>query len=208
MNLYSWSTGIVGDWEYRYKGFSSSEEEKLSEALVYLYKEIHRDLAGREVGSNYLDRHERKNCTIRCPCLRTRNGRAWGGYNTGTPSALVDEAFRKGNLRFRFHRTTSYVESVTDCREWGTCWVCATSREATFSGGHISCYDTGDAPDKRAKIRLCEIIFDPRWSSFELIATAVVHEVLHALGADEKAAYEMDPRRDDFTGGCDDATCG
>jgi hypothetical protein len=212
-NLYSYSEGGVGrDWMFRYKGFSDSDEDKLFDAISFLYTQIHLDLAGRPAGESYLDRHERKNCTRHCPCCRGDNGRAWGGYNSGSPSALVDETFRKGKLKFRGvgNRTTTYANSASQCVPPNHgCWICLdpTGVPLRHSSGYTKCWDRGDAPDGEAKIYLCGWAFEEDVYSSSGLASTIAHEVLHALGADEKAAYEMDPDREDFTGGCDDATC-
>jgi len=210
--LHSWSE-THGYWSFRFKGFDDSSAEKLHDALRFLYEQIQLDLAGRPVGENYLDRHERKNCTRKCKCPRGRNGLAWGGYNSGTPSALVNEAFRKGRLKFRWVGGTSYTYATSRSRcvpPSETCWICRDpiGEPLWYSPAYIKCWDRGDAPDGEAKIYLCALAFWPEFYSSSGLAGTIAHEILHTLGADDKAAYEMDPDRRYFTGGCDDATCG
>jgi hypothetical protein len=89
------------------------------------------------------------------------------------------------------------------------CFVCtdADGNMLTYSHGYTRSWDRGDAPDREVTIYLCADLFRT-WGSPADIASTIAHEILHGLGADEKAAYEMDHERDSFEGGCDGATCG
>ena len=155
-----------GRWSIRSKRFNAAQKVQLWAALNYLSEhwEEWADSGRNRVANNCLAR----DCAD-TDCAEICNGLPWGGVSSGQPAFLVNQMLNSGRLKIR-RANCAALGRLRGCRQIGK---------------------------PNPTIEICRPYIDLEFSSQErksrYLAETIVHEVLHALGADEQACRNMTP---------------
>jgi hypothetical protein len=123
-------------------------------------------------------------------CGKARcNGLRWGGYVQASPASIVRAYLEFGKVRLKKKDSGR-----------GRCDVTASN----YVGAYVApCYKKMRAPNRTATIYLCSVELSLAVQGNQVqtrnLADVICHELYHLAGADEHAAYAMQPFSPNFS---------
>lgn len=116
-------------------------------------------------------------------CAENRcNGLRWGGYTQGSPAGIVRAYLEFGKIRLK-KKKTGKGKCVSDPDEYGKAYV--------------KCRTQMRPPNRTTTVYLCaaslELALQGGGLQTRKLADIICHELYHLAGADEHAAFSMQP---------------